>query len=95
MSDYDRNLRGPENQYRVPLAGWGSGTWIAGAVIAVLLLFAIGYVFSDRAATNSSMVEHRAAATDTTAPAAAPVMPMNTPAAAATPSANPEAAPKP
>ena len=98
MSNYDPNLRGPEYPTRTGPAGWGSGSWIAGAVIAVLLLIAIGYVFSDRTATNSSMVEHRAAATDTTnttAPSIAPVKPMDTPAAAPAAPASPAATPKP
>ena len=83
MSDFDRNTRGTDYQTRVPAgtSTWGSGSWIAGAVIAVLLLIAIGYVFSDRSSTNTP-AEHRAAATDTTAPATAPVKPMNSPAAA-------------
>ncbi len=98
MSNYDPNLRGPEyTPSRVTPAGWGTGSWITGAAIAVLLLIAIGYVFSDRTATNSSMVEHRAAATDstdTTAPTAAPVKPMNPPAAAPAAPA-PSTTPKP
>src|SRR5436305_10003734 len=88
MSDYDRNLREPGLQSRLPPPGWSSTSWIAGAVIAVLLLVAIGYVFSNRTTSNSGMVEHRAASdtTDTTspkstatppAPAAVPATPDN------------------
>ena len=92
MSDYDRNLRGPDDR-RKP-AWSGSGSWITGAVIVVLLLIGIGYVFSTHNAANGPVVEHRAAATDTSTPASTtPVKPMATPSAAPTPV--PSTTPKP
>ena len=93
MSDYDRNLRGPG--YRTNPRWSGSGSWITGAVIVVLLLIGIGYVFSNHNAANAPLVEHRAAATDTNTPATAPVKPMTTPSAAPTPAPTSTTAPKP
>jgi hypothetical protein len=96
MSDFDRNTRGTDYQTRTTpgtsTSTWGSGSWIAGAVIAVLLLIAIGYVFSDRSSTNTP-AEHRAAATDTTGPATTPAKPLNSPAAAPAAPASPAKTP--
>jgi len=78
MSDYNRNSRIPGSPNR-PVGGWSSGSWLAGVVIAILVIIAVGYAFSDRWMGNT-MVEHRATATDT-APSATPA----TPAPAATP----------
>jgi hypothetical protein len=83
MSDFDRNQRVPGYQNnRAPGArGWTSGSWLAGIIIAILVIIAVGYAFSDRWYTNTGVTEHRAAATDsTTAPA-----PAASPAPAATP----------
>ena len=82
MSDYDRNTRGPGYPGRIENRNWSSGSWIAGIVVAVLVIIAIGYAFSDRW-SGSMLTEHRASATDTT-PAAAP-SPAATPAAKPTP----------
>ena len=87
MSDYDRNLRNPELA-RVKRAGWTSGTWIGGAVIAVLLIIGIGYVFNNRS-VGPNMVEHRAAATDT-APVSPAASPSTAPAAPTAPAATPK-----
>lgn len=82
MSNIDPDLRGRD--YRNPMspANWSSGSWIAGAVVAVLLLVAVGYVFSGHRSGNSSMVEHRAAAVDTTAVPVVPAKPLMSPAPA-------------
>jgi len=69
MSDFDRNTRGLGS----PDRNWSSGSWIAGIVVAVLVIIAIGYAFSDRW-SGSSMTEHRASATDT-APLPSPAAP--------------------
>jgi hypothetical protein len=69
MSDYNRNTRIPGSPNR-PVGGRSSGSWLAGIVIAVLVIIAVGYAFSDRWMGNN-MVEHRATATDT-APSASP-----------------------
>ena len=87
MSDYNRNLRGP----RTGPASWGAGSWITGAVIVVLILIGIGYVFSNHNAANGPVVEHRAAATDTSKPATTPAKPMAAPTSA--PSTAPTPAP--
>jgi hypothetical protein len=87
MSDYDRNQRIPGYQNdRLPTRNWFSGSWLAGLIVAILVIVAVGYAFSDRWSTNSGMVEHRASVTDT-APATtpAPVVPA--------PSASPAAKP--
>ena len=79
MSDFDRNPRSPDYPNRVEARNWGSGSWLAGIVVAVLVIIALGYAFSDRWSTGSGMVEHRASATDTTTPPAAPATPAETP----------------
>ena len=82
MSDYDKNARGPVYNNRVQPTARSSGSWIVGAIVAILVIIALGYAFSDRWMTgNSGMVEHRAAATSTpeAAPAATPASPQATP----------------
>jgi len=95
MSDYDRNSRIPGYQNdRIAGRGWSSGSWLAGLIIAILVIVAVGYAFSDRWSTNSGMVEHRASATDTTAPVTRPAPASPAPAAPApAPSASPAAKP--
>ncbi len=100
MSDYDKNFRDPGYQGRVPgenpppgqNAPLGrqrsSSSWIGAAVIAVLLLIAVGYVFNNRTTGGPGLIEHRAAATDTATPAGPAMTPSNAPAA-------PSASPKP
>jgi hypothetical protein len=84
MSDYDRNQRIPG--YNRPTRGWSSGSWVAGIIIAILVIVAVGYAFSDRWTGAGGMTEHRASTTDT-APSTSPAAPAH--------SASPEAAPKP
>jgi len=85
MSDYDRNTRGPGYPNHIENRNWSSGSWLAGIIVAVLVIIALGYAFSDRW-SGSSMTENRASATDT-APVTAPA-PI-APKPAATPTATP------
>jgi hypothetical protein len=71
MSDYDRNSRIPGYNDRTGRT-WSTGSWLAGLIVAILVIVAVGYAFSDRWSTNSGMVEHRASTTDTTAPSTSP-----------------------
>jgi hypothetical protein len=79
MTNFDRPGRDPGFTPRVPPQTRSSGSWIAGAIIVVLAILAIGYVFSDRLMGTQSPVEHRAAATDTPAPASPAPTPSATP----------------
>jgi hypothetical protein len=91
----DQNLRriimsnlsgnGPTNEYsNRPLpTGRYSGSWIAAAVIAVIVVLGLGYFYENR--STDSSVEHRAAATDVPTPAALP-----TPVAPSAPAATPK-----
>jgi hypothetical protein len=84
MSNLSGN--GPTTEYsNRPLpARQNTGSWIAGAVIVVIVVLGLGYMYENRA-TDSS-VEHRAAATDVPTPAASPMPPAVAPTApAATP----------
>ena len=88
MSDYDPNSRIPGYQgSRLGARGWNSGSWVAGIIVAILVIVAIGYAFSDRWSTNSGMIEHRASTTDTTTPATTPA--PAAPAPSSSPSTNP------
>ena len=79
MTNFDPPGREPGFPPRIPPARPSSGSWIAGAVIVVLAILAIGYVFSDRLMGTQGMVEHRAAATDTPSPASPAPAPAATP----------------
>ena len=91
MSNYDPNLRDPGLRDPLPNRGGASSTWIGAAIVAVILLIGVGYFYSTRM-SSSPMVEHRASATDTTAPDSKPmtaptVNPKTAPATPATPNA--------
>jgi hypothetical protein len=82
MSNFDRPGRDPDYRMTTPGAPRNSGSWIVGAVVAVLAIVAIGYAFGDRIMGMAGMSEHRAAATDTPEPAvspSAPASPSSTP----------------
>jgi hypothetical protein len=84
MSNLSGN--GPTNEYsNRPLpTGRYSGSWIAAAVIAVIVVLGLGYMYETR--STDSSVEHRAAAADVPTPAASPMAPAVAPSApAATP----------
>jgi uncharacterized membrane protein len=80
MSNIDRNLRDPDNQLDLPRNRISSSSMAGAAVVVVVALIAVGYIFSDRP-TNTPAASHHPAA-------------MTTPAAPA-PTATPETAPKP
>jgi hypothetical protein len=92
MTDFDRDPRAPGNQNRLRSNRWAPTTWIIGGVVVVVLLFVIAH----NSGPSSEMIEHRAAAPDTTTgtepiapttPSVQPVAPITKPA--------PEASPKP
>jgi hypothetical protein len=93
MTDFDRDPRAPGNKNRLQAGRWAPTTWIIAAVAVVLLLF----VIARNSGPSSEMIEHRAAAPDTTTGAApiAPTTPLAQPAAPMTTPAAPEANPKP
>ncbi len=85
MTNFDSN---PRYSNAVPPTSRSSGSWIAAAVVAVIVLIALGYMFQDRWMGSSAVVEHRAAATDVPSPVASPMSPAARsaePAPAATP----------
>jgi len=56
-----------------------AGSWITAAVIAVIVVLGLGYMYENR--SSDSSVEHRAAVTDTPSPAMSPVTPTVEPTA--------------
>ena len=86
MSNFDRSGRDPDYVTPTPVAARNSGPMIAGAVIVILAIVAIGYAFGGRLMGTTGMTDHRAAATDSAAPTTPP---------APAPSASPAATPKP
>ena len=72
MSFYNKP-RGTANVDGLSRPGRPSSSWIIAAVIAVLVLLALGYVFGDRLTGTSGTAEHATMTTDAPAPGAAPV----------------------
>jgi hypothetical protein len=74
MSNLQGN--GPTNDLktrRFP-AGRFSGSWIAAAVVAVIVVLGLAYTYGDRWMNSSDTVEHRAV-TEDHAPVASPISP--------------------
>ena len=88
MSDFERDPRGPGYQNGLPRAARSTNSWIAAAVVVIVVVLGIGYAFQDHR-TGAGVVEHKASVTDAPAPATAPINP--TPSAVpATPAATPK-----
>jgi hypothetical protein len=88
MSDFDRNLRDPGNESRIARSGYSTGSVVGAAIVAVLILVVIGYVFTGRSMKGPTVIEHPAATTTAPAPIAPAVTPPSAP-------ASPDSAPKP
>jgi hypothetical protein len=89
MSNLQGN--GPPSENRVLPARQTTGSWLAAAVLVVIILLGVGYMFKDRWTGSAQKVETRATATD--APLATRTLPPS-PAPTTSPAA-PEPSPKP
>jgi hypothetical protein len=62
MSNLQGN--GPPSENRVLPARQTTGSWLAAAVLVVIILLGVGYMFKDRWKGSAQKVETRATATD-------------------------------
>ena len=81
MSNFDRSGRDPRDGTPTPVGTRNSNPMIAGAIIVILAIIAIGYAFGGRFTGMSGPTDHRAAATDSVEPAPRPTAPAVSPSA--------------
>jgi hypothetical protein len=90
MSNFDNDPRTGANLGGLPRSGWSPSAWMGVAAAVVIVVLALGYVFSNQTTGAPGTIEHSAATSDAPSPATPPASPVATPVPAA-----PAATPKP